>query len=80
MIRARTRWPHRIGGLTFYSREAGFWRRNLAGNCWAGEGALRGRISDDWGGPGYDRRITWWRNKLARRMADDRAAWRGEMT
>lgn len=66
MIRRATRWPHRIGGLTFWSPDAGYWRRSgSGGKTWTGEGSMRGRRGACWlVGPGRDCDITWWRVKL----------------
>lgn len=77
MIRVRTLWPHRIGGLTFWSPDAGRWRF-IGRNYSIGEGSKLARMSDDWMGPGRERRITWWREKMRNRRRDDRAAQAGE--
>jgi hypothetical protein len=77
MIRTRTLWPNRVGGLTFWSRDTGYWRRSNSngGHTWKGEGSTPARRGQDWPvGPGRELRIAWWRVKLARRRSDDRAA------
>lgn len=63
MIRARTFWPHHVGGLTFRSPQ-GQWRVNAARNHWRGEGPRRGLAGEDWpAGPCRSRDIDWWRKK-----------------
>lgn len=66
MIRVRTRWPHRVGGLTFWSPAMGYWRFNIARTSSIGEGSRMRKIGDHWMGPGRDRHITWWREKMDR--------------
>ena len=74
MIRVKTLWPHRVGGVTFLTRDGGRWRFNRERTASIGEGNIQRRLKDDWIGPGRERRITWWRVKLANRRRDDRAA------
>jgi hypothetical protein len=67
MIRVRTLWPHRVGGLTYWSPDAGYWRVNAARTKWCREGRRRSRRGDYWlHGPGRECQITWWR---AQRLA-----------
>jgi hypothetical protein len=74
MIRCRTLWPHVVGGLSFRSSAGGHWRRNGSGTHWRGEGGVPGKRGHYWpAGPDRDLHIAWWREKLARRRADDKA-------
>jgi hypothetical protein len=77
MIRARTLWPRDIGGFTFRCPNGMHWRRNAAGNGWASEGTVPTTVGQDWPvGPARERRISWWRKRLAARRAIDRVTWR----
>jgi hypothetical protein len=74
MIRARTLWPHHVGGLTFRYASGGHFRVNAARTHWRGEGFRAGKRAEDWpASPARHRHITWWRMHLAQRRETDRA-------
>lgn len=74
MIRCRTLWPDRVGGVAFKYPNGGHWRVNAARTHWRSEGIAKAARGSCWpAGPGRERRISWWRMRLRLQRAVDRA-------